>query len=251
MTPMLKPGFYSLVPAEIVEYHDGTAGDPHVAVDPHACYNLEDESSFMRFDAPTAPIEPLAGVDGGFVLTVDLKGLDPEGSSVVGPFGPLTIARHYALVPATGLTANAEPAEQYAINWLSFELTGEQPLVVEDSVIRIGAMEIDPTILGDVELGVTLLDGVETSWSDIRAAGRTDEATHVVHVARHGDPLNAILSRRYRAHDDGVLVCPLFAADDIVEVEWIGTDAAMAFAREMRRVSADGGSHLVLHPHFA
>jgi hypothetical protein len=251
MTHMLQPGIYSLIP---VETDDEADGETVVALDPHTAYNLEDapdsDASLVVVGDTTDPITPFDAVEGGLVLSIDIGDVDPDGSSVVGPWGALSIAQRYVLIPVDRWTANAEPDAQYAINWLSFELTATQPLTVEGSTIRIGQMEIDPTILGAVSLGTTLLDGVETDWAEIVGAGRAQDATHVYHVARNGDALNAILSAMPRSHDDGVLVMLDFTPAQVTEIEWIGTEAADAFAREMRSQMAQDRSHIVLHPAF-
>jgi len=252
MTIMLKPGIYELVPVETDE--DDV---PSVALDPNAVYNEDEEESFIGLEAPLvsngpAGIAPLEGYADHLMITIGTGLLDAnayiDGGSVRTPYGALTIAEHYLLKPAAAMTRNAHPSEQYAMNWLSFELTGEQPLEVEGSVIRIGGMEIDPMSLGSVEITTHTLDDAETSWGEIVVARRTHDAVPTAHVARVGDPLNAVLCEMPRERDDGVLVILTFASEQIDRIEWLGTPAADAFARRMRGIAAQGGSQMVVHP---
>ena len=244
----LAPGIYNLIPAE----HDHDGPGRAVALDPVRAYNNPDAEdgeilAVERGDPADGPITELAEI-GGHLIVVDNEPTEIEGSSTVTLVGPLTISDLYVLVPADAITANTQPDRQYAINWLSFELTGEQPLSVEGSVIRIGAMDIDTGGLGAVKLDTTVLDGVETDWGDVIKAGRTRESSTVSYVAANGDALNAILAEMPRLLDDGVLVILNFTVEQIERIESLFTPEADAFARDMRRQLAAGCTHTVLRP---
>jgi len=252
MTIMLKPGIYELVPVETDE--DDV---PSVALDPNAVYNEDEEESFIGLEAPLdsngpAGIAPLEGYADHLMITIGTGLLDAntyiDGGSVRTPYGALTVAEHYLLKPAAAMSRNAHPSIQYAMNWLTFELTGEQPLEVEGSVIRIGGMEIDPMSLGSVEIVHHALDDVETTWGEVLVKGRVHDAVATAHVARVGDPLNDILCEMPRDRDDGVLVILTFTSEQIDRIEWLGTQAADAFARRMRGIEAEGGRQMVVAP---
>lgn len=248
---ILPPGIYNLVACERND-------DPFLysaCLDPDGAHNggddVPDDFACQQFYTRAMPIAHLPGRDDVLVLRLDLGDVEIEGSSVQTPYGPLTISDHYAIVPAERITRNASPGDQYASNWISFELTGEQPLVVEGSRIGIGGMEIDPAAMGDVELTEYMLDGEMVEWSDARDAGRGPDVVRIGHVARTGDKLHDILVQMPRELDDGVIVMLFFTPEQLVEIEWLGTPAADAYARRIRRQMANGRAHFVVRPAIA
>lgn len=248
-TCTLKPGIYNLMPCD-VSHGDGRI---FVCIDPvryHADEDGLDQPSGCHHVAHPSRrrIAPLHRREDITVVRVDIARDLLDGNSIQTPYGPLSVTRHYAIVPAAGISRNPFPSTQYAWNWIAFELTGEQPLSVEGSVIRIGGMEIDVASMGDLEHTEYQLDGKVADWGDARRAGRTADVVHVRHVAVTGDPLHAILSKMPRDLDDGVLTMLTFAPEQVTEIELIGTPAADAFAREMRDQMAHGRDHVVLRP---
>lgn len=246
----LKPGIYNLMPCD-VSTHDKRI---HVCIDP-VRYHAE------RHDWDNRPrgchhaahpsrrrIAPLHRREDILIVRVDIAERLLDGNSMQTPYGPLTRARHYAIVPTDRISRHPSPDTQYARNWIGFDLSGEQPLSVEGSVIRIGGMEIDVAAMGDLEHTEYRLDGKVTCWSDAFRAGRSGEIESIRHVAVTGDPLHAILSTMPCNLDDGVLTTLTFTPEQATEVEWIGTPAADAFALMMREQLAGGRNHIVLRP---
>lgn len=246
----LAPGIYNLVACN----HESEPFLMSACLDPNGAHNdedAEDDFACQPFYAAPAPITFLPGRPDVLVLRVDIGDIDIEGSSIQTPYGPLSISDHYVLVPTDRITRNAHPGEQYVENWLSFELTGEQPLSVDGSVIRIGGMEIDAAALGDVEHTEHQIDGEPFDWMEAVKKGRTKEVDHVRHVAKTGDRLHAILSEMPRELDDGVIAMLTFTPQQVADIECIWTPAADAFGREMRDQMRHGRSHIVLRPAIA
>ena len=251
-TITLKPGIYNLAPCQICE-DDALM----VCLDPvTAAADIDDESVFVPLAPPVDAVSTEGCPDGVVVVRVAMaedmaEAASEEPFSIQTPFGPLTVARHYSIMPAEAFSRNPVPGEQYGLNWLCFELTGEQEVSVEGSTIRIGGMEIDPTALGDVYVSTHTLDGVVRDWGDIVATGRAREAIETRHVARCGTPLNRILQDMPCSMDDGVLYIATFSAEQLTEIEWLGTPEANAFAQAMRDQMAAGRNHICFSPAIA
>lgn len=244
----LKPGIYNLMPCE-KSHGDGRI---FVCTDPVRYYAdadaIEMPSGCIHTAHPSRRrIAPLHGRDDVTIVRVDIDDALIDGNSIQTPYGPLTVARHYAIVPADVISRNSSPSEQYAWNWIGFELTGEKPLSVEGSTIRIGDMAIDAASMGDLEHTQLRLDGEIACWETAIKERRTAEVVREAFVAVTGDPLHAILSTMPRELDDGVLTMLTFHENQVEGIEAIGTPAANAFAREMRDQMAHGHRHIVLH----
>lgn len=223
---ILPAGTYELI---AIERND--EGDFEVATDPNALHNLDDDRTVilldMDGDAGRAPVTELDGLASHLILNVDIGDVEPDGSSTMTPYGPITISSAYLLKPTDAITANHEPHVQYAANWLSFRLDEPAALSVEGGTITIGTMAITPGALGDVTF----------------TPPGTGQAPV---VSRIGDPVHAILSELRRVLDDGVLILAEYDASHVAGVTAVGTPQAEAFAREMKAHAVAGGGTLVL-----
>ena len=248
-TTTLKPGIYALVPC-----HEEDFGKIVICTDPLSdCVDDDVTGNFVTIDTPTGTLSTAGCPDGTIVVRIGLSDEDAieassEPFSVQTPFGPLTLARHYSIMPVDEFTRNPHPDEQYATNWICFEITGDQELSVDGTAIRIGGMHVDPTILGDVQTSTHTLDGEPADWGEIVAQGRARDAVETVHVCEAGTKLNDILQEMTVDKDDGVLYILTFSQEQLAEIEWIGTDVANVIAAEMRDQLAHGRNHIVLRP---
>lgn len=248
-THTLKPGIYGLVPCEAEG--DGILG---VCLDPVACTaDIYDDSTLLLIPTPVDDVSTEGCPDGIVVVRVAMsdqkaEAIDGEAFNIQTPFGPLTVAQHYSIMPLEAFSRNPDAGEQCAMNWLCFETTANQEVSVEGSTIRIGAMEIDPTVLGDVYISTHTVDGEIRDWGDIVKAGRTRDAVETKHVAKCGTKLNAILQDMPCTMDDGVLYIASFSPEQVTEIEWLGTPESNAFAQSMRDQMAAGRNHICFSP---
>lgn len=243
-TVTISPGTYQIVP-----FDNGHAGRSFATLDPMSHIRNEPTEVVKIVDADhREPISGICGPAGRYALTVDLAGLDDDGMATTTPFGPLTITNRYLLASCEEVSTNPDPAEQYTMNWVSFELAEPTLVRVEGSRIHVGDAAIDVAALSDVSIATYAVDGRAMDWGEIHNRRLTARSVTTQHVARAGDPVHAILSRGTWTFDDGVLILLDFTPDMLDDMRALDGPTAAAYAANMGGQAERGRTHTVVRP---